>query len=186
MRLEEYFGVPLGGIGTGKINFYRDLTIGDITIMNNWSNPLKVVRGFHIVYYMRDNPVFLQLNPGKNIESPPPYTHIKDFDVEVEYPKISYYIPLQDVSKVEVYSILIKDNVKDSAIPAIKIRVIANGRFAISFPNVTGSKRASRVNIPYKGKINGVIMKNKRALQTDPSYGEIFLGCKDCNVMTNY
>ncbi len=186
MRLDEYYGVPLGGIGTGKINFYRDLTIGEITIMNNWSNPLKVIRGFHIVYYMKDDPIFLQLNPAKNIESPPPYTHIKDFDVEVEYPKISYYIPLQDVSKVEVYSILVKDNVKDSSIPAIKIRVIGNGRFAISFPNITGSKRAGRVNIPYKGKINGVIMKNRRALQTDPSYGEIFLGCKDCNVMTDY
>ncbi|MEM3351105.1 MAG: hypothetical protein QXZ23_12675 [Saccharolobus sp.] len=89
MELKKYFGVPLGAIGTGKINFYPDLTIGDITIANNWTNPIKIVRGFHIVYYDNKEPIFLQTNPGKNIESPPKYNQIKELKVNVEFPKIT-------------------------------------------------------------------------------------------------
>jgi Predicted bile acid beta-glucosidase len=36
-------GMPLGGIGAGAIEFFPDLTIGNVTIMNNWLNPLKLL-----------------------------------------------------------------------------------------------------------------------------------------------
>lgn len=186
MELKKYFGVPLGAIGTGKINFYPDLTIGDITIANNWTNPIKIVRGFHIVYYANKEPIFLQTNPGKNIESPPKYNQIKELKVNVEFPKITYNLNLPKISEIQVYSILVKDNLKDSSIPAIKFKIKGEGRVAISFPNIVGSNRAGRVNYSYKGKLNGLVLDNVKAPNTDPAYGKIFLGCKGCNVITNF
>ncbi|WP_338604389.1 GH116 family glycosyl hydrolase [Sulfolobus tengchongensis] len=183
MKIEKYFGVPLGAIGTGKINFYPDLTIDDITIMNNWSNPLRRIRGFHIVTFMDKEPIFLQTNPGKNVETPPRYTYVKELEMNVEFPVIRYLSPLADI---EVYSILIKNDIKNSSLPVIKFKIKGKGKFAISFPNIVGSKRAGRVNIAYNGKINGVLMKNERASVVDPAYGEIFLGCVGCEIITNF
>ncbi|ADX86576.1 glycoside hydrolase family 116 protein [Saccharolobus islandicus] len=183
MKIEKYFGVPLGGIGTGKINFYPDLTIDDITILNNWSNPLRRIRGFHILTFLDGEPIFLQTNPGKNVETPPRYTYIKDMEMSVEFPVIKYSTPL---AEIEVYSILRKNDIKNSSLPALKFKIKGKGRFAISYPNIVGSKRAGRTNEGYKGKLNGVIMRNEKALNSDPAYGEIFLGCVGCKVITNF
>lgn len=35
-------GVPLGGIGTGKLEIDNKVRIVNVTIRNNWGNPIKL------------------------------------------------------------------------------------------------------------------------------------------------
>ncbi|MBB5254514.1 hypothetical protein D1869_13690 [Sulfurisphaera ohwakuensis] len=173
-------GIPLGGLGTGKIEFFPDLTIGNITIMNNWGKPLRNIRGFHIV---KDG-IFLQTDPGRNVASPPEYKKVKEIKVMEKFPLIEYEIPEVN-AKITVYSIINKD-LKESSLPAVVIKIRGNGVFAISFPNIVGSRRAGRVNYALKKKLNGVLFTNERSLQWDPAYGNMFLGCIGCKVYAGY
>ncbi|BFH72066.1 GH116 family glycosyl hydrolase [Sulfurisphaera javensis] len=173
-------GIPIGSIGTGKIEFFPDLTIDNVTIMNNWSNPRRSIRGFHIV---KDG-IFLQTNPGKNIENPPEYRKVKKIISKEKFPIITYEIPEVNTT-VTVFSIINK-SLKDSSLPAIVFHVKGEGVFAISFPNLVGSRREGRENYAIKRKINGVLFTNEKALQQDPAYGNMFLGCIGCKVFAGY
>jgi len=178
-------GMPLGGIGAGAIEFFPDLTIGNVTIMNNWLNPIKVVRGFHVVL-LEDEPLFLQLNPGKHVEVKPRYRHVDRINVEAQYPRIRYVFTGLPISEVEFYTPIVKGNVKDSSLPLIVARVRGSGTVAFSFPNIVGSRRWGRVNYSVKGKVNGVLFRNLRSLQSDPAYGEVFIGCEGCSTYSGY
>ncbi|NON63234.1 GH116 family glycosyl hydrolase [Acidianus sp. RZ1] len=167
--------IPIGSIGTGKMNFTPDFTITDITVLNNWANPLDI-RGFHVVR-LDDQPIFLQNNPGERIEEPPKYI-TKKVKFDALFPRVTYSSP--DFS-VEVFSPLIPGNLKDSSLPVIFFKIKGEGKFAISFPNIIG-RRYGRANFSWKGQINGVEYKNLRSLQSDPAYGEMFLGCENCKV----
>ncbi|MFP3282396.1 MAG: GH116 family glycosyl-hydrolase [Caldivirga sp.] len=123
-------GMPLGGIGAGAIEFFPDLTIGNVTIMNNWLNPIKVVRGFHVVL-LEDEPLFLQLNPGKHVEVKPRYRHVDRINVEAQYPRIRYVFTGLPISEVEFYTPIVKGNVKDSSLPLIVARVRAVSVFMV-------------------------------------------------------
>ncbi|MCY0859836.1 MAG: GH116 family glycosyl hydrolase [Sulfolobaceae archaeon] len=189
MILKDFeIGIPIGAIGTGKIDFFNDLTIGNITIMNNWTKPFNRVRGFHIVDVSNKEPIFLQLRPEKNVETPPNYNKVKEIVADALFPRITYTINdgRTKIKKIEVSSILVKNDLKNSSLPAIFIKVEGEGKIAISFPNITGSFRGGRVNLPVEGKVNGVLLTNLKAPESDPAKGEIFLGCKGCHIMTNY
>ena len=185
MIVKNYVGVPLGGLGTGKVSFYPDLTIGDLTIMNNWMNPLNPVRGFHIVLLTDQGPVFMQANPGRWVEDKPNYRTVGEVVMDAEFPKVRYVLRNPDAI-FEFYAPLIPGDLKNSSIPAIVLRIRGNGLFALSFPNLTGSRRWGRVNVSIRGKVNGVLMRNVKAPQTDPAYGEIFIGCVGCSTYAGY
>src|SRR5947207_5753085 len=38
-------GVPLGGIGTGKVELLPDGTLGNLTLNNNWERPIAELPG---------------------------------------------------------------------------------------------------------------------------------------------
>src|SRR4051812_47397051 len=38
-------GVPLGGIGTGKVELLADGTLGNLTLNNNWERPIAELPG---------------------------------------------------------------------------------------------------------------------------------------------
>jgi len=183
MEFPSNCGIPIGSLGTGKIDFFKDLTIGNVTIMNNWSNPLISVRGFHIVDLNTNT--FLQGNPARSSEikftvKTPEYIHADAF-----FPEVTYKIKNPNFT-IRVFSPFIPGNLRDSSLPVIVFEVQGKGTIAISFPNITGSRRWGRVNYKVRGKVNGVLMKNLRALQSDPAYGELFLGCEDCNVYVGH
>ena len=181
MKIPGDCGVPIGSMGTGKIDFFKDLTIGNVTIMNNWSNPLKYVRGFHIVDLSTNT--FLQGNPAKYSEVKYKVKTPKEIEADALFPEVTYEIKEPDFT-IRIFSPFIPGNLKDSSLPVIIFEVKGNGIIAISFPNITGSRRWGRANFKVKGRLNGVLMRNLRALQSDPAYGEIFLGCEGCNVYT--
>ncbi len=158
-------GMPLGGIGAGKIDFFTELGVGGITFMNNWSEPLNI-SGFHVAS-LKESPTFLDNIPSKRALFP-----------EIEYEGGGYHLT--------AYSPLIAGDIKNSSLPVVFIKVKGKGKIAISFPNIVGSKRAGRTNFLIKGKVNGVLFKNLKALQSDPRYGEVFLGCQGCEVLTGY
>ncbi|MGC8569776.1 MAG: GH116 family glycosyl hydrolase [Caldivirga sp.] len=178
-------GLPLGGIGAGAIEFFPDLTIGNVTIMNNWLNPIKVIRGFHIVL-LGEEPLFLQSNPGKNVEVKPQYRHVDNIEVEAQYPRIKYKFANLPISEIEFYTPIIKGDVKNSSLPLIIVRVKGDGTIAFSFPNIVGSRRWGRVNYSITGKVNGVLFRNLKSLQSDPAYGEVFIGCEGCFTYSGY
>nr|WP_229572624.1 GH116 family glycosyl hydrolase [Saccharolobus caldissimus] len=159
------------------MDFFNDLTIGNLTIMNNWSNPLKLVRGFHIVELTTGT--FLQGNPLKGSEVKYNVKTAKIIEADAFFPQVMYKTKDPDFT-IRIYSPFVPHNLKDSSLPVIIFNFKGNGVIAISFPNITGSRRWGRVNFKVKGKVNGVLMKNLRALQSDPAYGEIFLGCEGC------
>lgn len=177
------FGVPIGSIGCGKIDFFPDLSIGNLTIRNNWSNPLKIVRGFHIIDLSTGT--FLQLNPLKYSDIKYEVKTPKSIEADALFPKVTYYIKDPNFT-ITVYSPFVPRNLKDSSLPVIVFDVKGEGIIALSFPNITGSRRWGRVNVKVEGEINGVLMRNTRALQSDPAYGEMFLGCKGCHTVVNY
>lgn len=181
-------GIPIGAIGTGKIDFFRDLTIGNMTIMNNWTRPFNRVRGFHIVDVTHKEPLFLQLRPEKNVETPTKYNKVKEIYADVTFPKITYTINDErtGIKTIEVSSLLIPKDLKNSSLPVIFIKVKGRGKVAFSFPNITGTFRGGRVNLPVEGKVNGVLMTNLKAPESDPAKGELFIGCKNCKLSTNF
>jgi len=178
LKIPNDCGIPIGSMGTGKIDFFSDLTIGNLTIMNNWSNPLKIVRGFHIVDLSTGT--FLQGNPSKNSEIKF-QTKSAKIEADAFFPQVEYKTEDPKFT-IRIYSPFIPNNLKDSSLPSIIFNIKGEGIIAISFPNLTGSKRWGRANYKIEGKVNGVLMKNLRALESDPAYGEMFLGCKGCKV----
>ena len=183
MKLANNFGIPIGSLGTGKIDFFNDLTIGNATIMNNWSNPLRVIRGFHIVDLSTST--FLQGNPARNSEIKFEVKIPKNIEANALFPEVEYEIKNPDFT-IKVYSPFIPNDLKDSSLPLIVFNIKGKGIIAISFPNLTGSRRWGRVNYKIEGKVNGVLMTNLKALQSDPAYGEIFLGCQGCHSYVGY
>ena len=176
-------GVPIGSIGAGKIDFFPDLSIGNATIMNNWSNPLRIIRGFHIIDLSTGT--FLQQNPFKNSEVKATTKTPTEIVAKAIFPEVFYETSNPDFS-IHIYSPFVPGNLRDSSLPAIIIEVRGKGAVAISFPNIVGSRRWGRANTRVRGTVNGVLMRNLRAAQSDPRYGEIFLGCHECNTYASY
>ena len=176
--------IPLGGIGAGYIGLDADLTIERAAMFNDWSNPMRVIRGFHLVV-LGDEPVFLQGNPGRNVETPPHYLKAEIIDVDAVWPRVVYRFN-GPVEEVEVYTPIIAGDLKNSSLPLVYVKVKGNAAVALSFPNLTG-RRYGRANFSVKRRgVSGVLMTNLRASQCDPAHGEIFIGCAGCNTYAGY
>jgi uncharacterized protein (DUF608 family) len=56
-------GVPLGGIGAGKIEIDNKGKMVNLTVANNWTFPIKEMLGFHIFIKPDDSePFFFKEN----------------------------------------------------------------------------------------------------------------------------
>ncbi|MFP3282395.1 MAG: hypothetical protein RXR39_05340, partial [Caldivirga sp.] len=56
----------------------------------------------------------------------------------------------------------------------------------VEAPSLHHLQRDGRVNYSVKGKVNGVLFRNLRSLQSDPAYGEVFIGCEGCSTYSGY
>ncbi|AWR96887.1 hypothetical protein DFR86_04490 [Acidianus sulfidivorans JP7] len=183
MKIPSNCGIPIGSIGVGKIDFFSDLSVGNITIRNNWSSPLETIKGFHIVDLSTGT--FLQGNPVKLSELKFKVKTPSKIENDALFPRVTYQTENPDF-KITIYSPFTPGNLKDSSLPIIIFEIEGDGIIAISFPNIVGSKPWGRENYKIEGEINGVLMKNSKALQSDPAYGNMFLGCEGCNTYVSY
>jgi len=184
MKLPEGHDIPIGSIGAGKIDFYNDLTVGNATIANNWSNPIRVIRGFHI-FDLESGTLLQGKSPRLGRVWPKP-RFPKRIEAYAAFPEVTYIIEDPDF-EVKVYSPFVPGDLRDSSLPAIVFRVRGRGIIAISFPNLAGSRRWGRLNKKAsRGGVSGVLMTNSRARPNDPAYGELFLGCRGCRACTEY
>ncbi|ACP37718.1 protein of unknown function DUF608 [Sulfolobus islandicus M.14.25] len=167
-------GVPLGGIGTGKLEIDNKVRIVNVTIRNNWGNPIKLLRGFHVFIKPKDKRGFLFQKDGGIYK-------VSEFPGEIiyegKYPVVKVMGKSNEVEvELEAFSPIIPNDLKNSSLPAIgislKVKGIKEGKIAISFPNIVGSVSIGRVNESIR---NGVIHKNLKANDYDPAKGNTTL-----------
>ncbi|ACP54914.1 GH116 family glycosyl hydrolase [Saccharolobus islandicus] len=167
-------GVPLGGIGTGKLEIDNKVRIVNVTIRNNWGNPIKLLRGFHVFIKPKDKRGFLFQKDGGIYK-------VSEFPGEIiyegKYPVVKVMGKSNEVEvELEAFSPIIPNDLKNSSLPAIgislKVKGIKEGKVAISFPNIVGSVSIGRVNESIR---NGVIHKNLKANDYDPAKGNTTL-----------
>ena len=183
MKLAPGIGVPVGALGTGKVDFFSDLSIGNVTIANNWSRPLRTPRGFHLVEL--ESGTFIQGDPLKYSEFKYSVPTPKSIEAEALYPEVRYTVKGPDV-QVRVFTPFVPGDLVRSSVPAIVVEVRGRGTFALSFQNIVGTRRWGRVNEGYDGYVSGVVFRNSKASQADPAYGEMFIGCRGCSWYTSY
>lgn len=167
-------GVPLGGIGAGKIEISNKGRMINLTIANNWSFPIKEMLGFHVFILPNDSePFFLQ--------SDLIFLDLNKLAVPLEYEGKYPFVRIKGVknsvkAELEAFSALIPENLHDSSLPAVGISVKVSGSksglIAISISNITGISKIGRYN---EGLKNGIIMKNAKANDLDPYNGETVL-----------
>ncbi|BCU66910.1 hypothetical protein HS7_03470 [Sulfolobales archaeon HS-7] len=183
MRFPKGNGIPIGALGTGKIDFFEDLTAGNITIVNNWSSPIRQLRGFHI--YDMSTGKFLQLDPYRYSEHKREVRTAKLVNVDAVFPEVKYKFTEPELT-VRIFSPLIQGDLKNSSIPGVVFEFSGKGEIALSFPNIVGSRRWGRRNTLISGKLSGVFFENERSVNSDPAYGNAFLGCNGCRGFTGY
>jgi uncharacterized protein (DUF608 family) len=164
-------GVPLGGIGTGKLEINNRGKLVNITVFGNLSSPIKSVRGFHIFISPDEgDPFFLEKDLRiRNMRE------VDELYYEGVYP-FCYLTGKKGEIKVtlEAFSPIIPRNIKDSNIPAvglsIKVSGSKKGTIYLSFPNFVGSTSIGRINRKVE---NGIIFTNIRTNEYDPRRGEV-------------
>ena len=114
-------GMPLGGIGAGKLEILPNGTWNAFTFLNNWSQPLgggsgtSGLLGYHLGVWADGKAFLLQTVPLKNIPI------VKNIRYEAVFPKLRmiYREPSLGLEVVlEVFSSFIPGDVKNSSLPA--------------------------------------------------------------------
>jgi len=162
-------GVPLGGIGAGKLEIDNRVKIINVTITNNFTKPIKTLLGFHIFIKPEGERGFLfQRDSG--------LYRLKEFKGEVIYEGLYPFVFIRGKEiELEAFSPIILHDLKNSSLPAagLKLRIKgSNGIVAVSFPNIVGSINIGRVNERAK---EGVVHKNVKANNYDPAKGNTAL-----------
>ncbi len=169
-------GVPLGGIGAGKIELDNKVRMINASILNNWNNPIRLLRGFHVFIKPgeRYQGFLFQKNSGLST--------IREYQGEIvyegRYPFVRILGRIDNISiKLEAFSPIIPHDLKNSTLPiigiAIKITGSKSGIIALSMPNIIGTTSIGRIN----ERINSstVIHKNLKANEYDPAKGDATL-----------
>jgi len=167
-------GVPLGGMGAGKVEINNKGKMINITIANNWQNPIKTMPGFHIMIAPCDSPPFfaeVDLPFKDQFIKEPLLTYIG------YYPFTRLRAELDHVeSNIEFFSPIIRNDIDNSSLPAIGIEAMVSGSseglIAVSITNLVGSSPIGRINRKIS---NGVFFENKRASSVDPRQGNMSL-----------
>ncbi len=167
-------GVPLGGIGAGKIEISNKGRLINLTIANNWSFPIREMPGFHVFvlpddgepFFLQSELIFLELN---KLAVPLEY--------EGRYPFAVLRGGRSGVrAELEAFSALIPGDLRDSSLPAVGLSVKVGGSksglVAISAGNIVGVSKIGRYNEELR---NGIRMRNAKANDLDPYNGEVVL-----------
>ncbi|MCY0860666.1 MAG: GH116 family glycosyl hydrolase [Sulfolobaceae archaeon] len=166
-------GVPLGGIGAGKLEFDNKIRIVNVTITHNWNNPIKLLRGFHI--YLKEDGE----EKGRVLQKDSGLTRVPELNGEIiyegRYPFVNIRAKLDNekIVEIEAFSPIIPHDLKDSTLPAvgisIKVKGSKKGIIALSFPNIIGTTTIGRIDEKVNG---GVVHKNLKANNYDPAKGD--------------
>ncbi|ARM75436.1 GH116 family glycosyl hydrolase [Acidianus manzaensis] len=168
-------GVPLGGIGTGKLEINNKGKLINVTILGNFSNPIKTTRGFHI-FVIPDESTSFFLEKELKVYNMQNY-EIDDLIYEGVYPFIFLKGNKNGIEvNLTAFSSIIPNNIKDSNIPAvgmeIEVKGSKSGKIALSFPNIVGTspigRRDRRVG-------SGIIFENPKSIDLDPRKGEVYI-----------
>ena len=166
-------GVPLGGIGAGKVELSNDGRLINVTFANNWSRPIRVLEGFHIIVKPHGlDPIIMHCS-ASSLPTLGRYT--VGLLLEGRWPFAWLRATRNGIGiEVEAFTPIIPGNIKDSSLPAVgfTVRAPEGSLVAFSIPNVVGSSGIGRVNESVKG---GVRFRNIRANQYDPFNGELTL-----------
>ncbi|BAB67724.1 putative glycosidase [Sulfurisphaera tokodaii str. 7] len=164
-------GVPLGGIGAGKIEIDNRARIVNVTIANNWINPIKELKNFFIYIKPEEGEGFV-LQKGLSL-----FPQVEQIVYEGLYPFVFLRGRRKGIEvNLTAFSSLIPHDIRNSTLPAVGFKISVNGSkrgyIAISMPNIVGSTKIGRINERVK---NGVIFKNMKANDYDPAKGDITL-----------
>ncbi|HQP91263.1 MAG TPA: GH116 family glycosyl hydrolase [Candidatus Omnitrophota bacterium] len=198
-------GVPLGGIGAGKIEVLANGLLDSFSFLNNTHNPLvsndasglKGVLGFHFAVWVRDK--------GKKVSkllSTQPFSGLPcvdsiKYDGSFPFVRLDYSDAGLPVNiSLEAFSSFIKNDEKRSSIPAaiFKFRITNPFSRAMSVSlagigrNLIGEWCVGRFNqVVDSPKHLGVYFYNKKVQGNDPSSGELGMTVlKAAGVETTY
>lgn len=182
-------GVPLGGIGAGKLEIMPNGTINHLTFQNNWSDPLKYdssgALGFHFgVYAESDGKKTARLLQTGRLNSFPCVERI-EYKGSFPFAHLKYHdrrLPVR--VELSAFSPLIPGNVKDSSLPGaffvfriknptkktVPVSFLASGR------NTVGNWSVGRFNAVSRDKdLARLTFRNSRkdAMQDDFSMGDM-------------
>ncbi len=138
-------GVPLGGIGAGKIEILANGLFNAVTLQNNWSRPLTSAHypgllGYHLGFSIEaadkrhDKLVpkkffLLQTAPLQDIP------RVKDIRYEGVFPKVtlSYEAPGAGVEiSLEAFSAWIPGDIQNSSLPAVSFRLNVKNKHEVA------------------------------------------------------
>jgi non-lysosomal glucosylceramidase len=165
-------GVPLGGIGAGKVEINNKGKMVNLTFLNNWSFPIPIMRAFHVLVRPDDGePFFVEYGlPIKKFFRYEP----DSMTYTGKYPFATLNAKKGNVEvTMEVFSSIIPHNLEDSVIPAfgmsIKVKGSKGGKIAVSASNNAGTNAIGRANVSVEG---GVKFMNAYSNDYDGARGE--------------
>lgn len=115
-------GMPLGGIGAGKLEILPNGLLNAFTFQNNWSSPIQGmngypgVLGYHLALFIDKKAYLLQTIPVQDIPV------LKKIRYEALFPKLklTYEIPDKSVEvSLEGFSGWLPGNIQDSSLPHV-------------------------------------------------------------------
>jgi len=124
-------GVPLGGLGAGKLELTPDGLLNNFTFQNNWSNPLSGstdypgVLGFHFGVRSGKKAALLQTAPIVGLP------HVRHIRYEGIFPraKLKFEEPALGLQVVlEAFSPWLPGDVKNSSLPACIFKITLTNR----------------------------------------------------------
>lgn len=191
-------GVPLGGIGAGKVEIFPDGTLASFTHQNNWDNPIGTTGGLnhvdarvghHFAIWASGcaegaEPVARLLQTADIAGLP----RIGEIEYAGEYPfaKLNYIDPALPVEvRLEAFSPVVPGNLRMSAMPvaifvftltnsdtksAVNVAIMATARNTVSAWNVGRYNQAVS-----QGDVRGVLFSADSPLPTDTAHGTVCL-----------
>ena len=115
-------GIPLGGMGCGKLEICEDGMLTAFTGNNNQDSPLYRMPGSFMAFGSSDCGVKILRRDAMSL----PYASIKNVESDFEFPFANLYATDSDLpitARIEAFSPSIPHNVSDSAIPAAMFRI---------------------------------------------------------------
>jgi non-lysosomal glucosylceramidase len=168
-------GVPLGGIGAGKVEINSKGKMVNLTIANNRSAPTPWMRGFHVLVRPDDSePFFMESGlPMKNFSKYEP----ESMSYTGRYPFATLTAKKGNVeATMEVFSPMIPHNLTDSSMPvfgiSIRVKGSKGGIVVVGTSNIAGTYTNGRINKDVPG---GVVFTNPKAGEHDGAKGDLCL-----------
>lgn len=194
-------GIPLGGLGTGTLEFFPDGTRGAFTGLNNWISPLGQLHNFRsgpFGDYRAAHPFAIWVNDGERpsaclLQTVPTggCPTVRAVSIDGMFPTVEAEFKSGDLPvtvRLTAFSPFVPDRAEDSGIPAVHYRFAVHNptsrpvaaALMASAVNCTGSWNVGRYNKIRRGDgLIGVVFRKDRASQRDERNGSIALLAPD-------